>query len=166
MTKGLSLTIIYHNRGKVIMTKLNINKAQEKELLKVKGIGTDKAEKIIAYREEKGYFKKIEDLLNIKGIGPKYLERLTDNITVIDIVRITFNPADYDLGHVEEVHLVGEMNNWDPADKSYNLELDENGIWIGEFAFEKGLEYKIMYDSVDWEADKHIGYYEQNFVVV
>jgi len=40
------------------------------------------AERIIRYREEHGPFRSLEKLLEIKGIGPKLLERLSGRITV------------------------------------------------------------------------------------
>jgi competence protein ComEA len=50
---------------------LDINTATKAELVKVKGIGEKKAERIIAYREEHGAFKSIDELKNVKGIGGK-----------------------------------------------------------------------------------------------
>lgn len=46
------------------------------------GIGPAKAEAIIAYREENGGFKKIEELTNVTGIGDKSFEKLKDEVTV------------------------------------------------------------------------------------
>ena len=65
-----------------IPNKININTADKNELTKITGIGPSKAEKIIVFREEKGRFKKKEDLLQIKGIGQKTLERMSDQITL------------------------------------------------------------------------------------
>ena len=65
-----------------IPNKININTADKNELTKITGIGPSKAEKIIVFREEKGKFKKKEDLLQIKGIGQKTLERMNDQITL------------------------------------------------------------------------------------
>lgn len=62
--------------------KININTADKNELTKITGIGPSKAEKIIVFREEKGRFKKKEDLLQIKGIGQKTLEKMKDQITL------------------------------------------------------------------------------------
>ena len=46
-----------------------------KNNLKKLGIGSRKAESILKYREEHGPFQKIEDLLEIDGIGVKSLEK-------------------------------------------------------------------------------------------
>jgi len=61
--------------------RININKARMEELMSLPYIGEVKARAIIAYREAHGPFKVPEDLLNVKGIGPKTLERLRDYIT-------------------------------------------------------------------------------------
>ncbi len=53
---------------------LDINTASKEELVKVKGIGEKKAERIIAYREEHGEFKSVDELKNVKGIGNKIVE--------------------------------------------------------------------------------------------
>ena len=61
--------------------KVNINLATSEELQTLTGIGPSKAEAIIAYREEQGPFTKIEDLLEVTGIGEKSLEKLREEIT-------------------------------------------------------------------------------------
>jgi len=146
--------------------KININKADLQELLKVKWLGESKAENIIDYREENGEFKKIEDLLNVKGIGRQYLNKISDSITVGNSVRVIFKPEEYGLDSLTEAHLVGEMNGWNPEDKSYSLKQNEDGYWEEVFFLEKGLQYKIMYDSIDWDEDKYVGdHYGQNLIV-
>ena len=62
--------------------KVNINKASVADLMELKNIGEKYAERIVAYREKNGPFKKIEDIMNVKGIGPKILELNKDRITV------------------------------------------------------------------------------------
>lgn len=44
------------------------------------GVGPSIAAAIVGYREQNGPFKTIEDLLNVKGIGPKVLERNRQDI--------------------------------------------------------------------------------------
>jgi competence protein ComEA len=60
---------------------ININTANETELDTLPGIGLTRAKDIISYREEKGGFKAIEDLKNVKGIGESSFEKLKDKIT-------------------------------------------------------------------------------------
>jgi competence protein ComEA len=62
--------------------KINLNKATAEELTQLKGIGMKYAEKIVQYRDKNGPFKKVEDLLNVQGIGPRTLEKNKDRIVV------------------------------------------------------------------------------------
>ncbi|MDT0593679.1 ComEA family DNA-binding protein [Aestuariibacter sp. P117] len=61
---------------------LNINTANAEELGMLPGIGAKKAQAIVAYRELNGEFNSIDELVNVKGIGPKMLAKLTDKISV------------------------------------------------------------------------------------
>ncbi|MFZ5969519.1 MAG: helix-hairpin-helix domain-containing protein [Bacillota bacterium] len=60
--------------------KININTASVKELDSLKGIGTVLAERIVTYRSENGYFKDIQDLKKVSGIGEKKFEDIKDDI--------------------------------------------------------------------------------------
>ncbi|HDR3885905.1 TPA: helix-hairpin-helix domain-containing protein [Bacillus cereus] len=62
--------------------KIQINAASKEQLEKITGIGSRKAESILKYREEHGPFQKIEDLLEIDGIGAKSLEKIKDQIII------------------------------------------------------------------------------------
>jgi len=48
---------------------ININTATAEELAELKGIGLKKAEAIISYREQRGLFTSVEELILVKGIG-------------------------------------------------------------------------------------------------
>ncbi len=63
-------------------SKININVGGINELSNLPGVGESLAKKIIAYREENGKFKKIDDLKNVTGIGDKKYESLKDYICV------------------------------------------------------------------------------------
>lgn len=63
-------------------SKVNINNAGKDELTSLNGIGDAKAEAIIAYRNENGLFKSIEDILNVSGISSNLYEKIKDSITV------------------------------------------------------------------------------------
>lgn len=65
-----------------VQQRVNINFATSEELQTLSGIGPSKAEAIIAYREEQGPFSKVEDLLDVTGIGEKSLEKIREEITI------------------------------------------------------------------------------------
>ncbi|MBD3184644.1 hypothetical protein GF312_20355, partial [Candidatus Poribacteria bacterium] len=52
------------------------------ELEMLPGIGPVKAQSIIAYREKNGKFKKIDNIINVSGIGPATLQKIQDKITI------------------------------------------------------------------------------------
>jgi competence protein ComEA len=61
---------------------VNLNTANAVELDSLTGVGPSTAKAIIAYRTKKGSFSKVEDLLNVPGIGPAKLAALRDEVTV------------------------------------------------------------------------------------
>ncbi len=61
---------------------VNINTASSEELQQVPGIGPVTAEKILQMRKSYGSFKSVDDLLSIKGIGKKRLEKMRRYLTV------------------------------------------------------------------------------------
>ena len=55
---------------------VDINRADAQTLAtELEGVGLSKAEAIVAYRQEHGPFKSPEDLLEVKGVGPRNLEQ-------------------------------------------------------------------------------------------
>lgn len=61
---------------------IDINKADEKELQELNGIGESLASSIIKYREDNGKFKNIEDLKNVPGIGESKFSNIKERIKV------------------------------------------------------------------------------------
>ena len=61
---------------------LNLNAATQADLEKLPGIGAATAKSIIEYRQKNGGFKKVEELMNVKGIGEKSFLKLKALVTV------------------------------------------------------------------------------------
>jgi len=61
---------------KLLFNSININTASEKELQRLPRIGPAKAKLIVEFRNKNGKFNYVEELLEIKGIGKKTLEKL------------------------------------------------------------------------------------------
>jgi competence protein ComEA len=61
---------------------VNLNTATSAQLETLPGIGKSTAARILEYREKSGGFKKIEDLMNVRGIGEKSFLKLKPLVTV------------------------------------------------------------------------------------
>ena len=61
---------------KQLQVSININTATAIELEQLAGVGPSTAKAIIAFREKNGSFKTVEDLLNVRGIGPAKLSEI------------------------------------------------------------------------------------------
>src|ERR1700727_2657586 len=55
---------------------IDINSANSAQLQEVPGIGPATADKILQMRKSYGAFKSVDDLLSVRGIGPKRLEKM------------------------------------------------------------------------------------------
>ncbi len=62
---------------------VNLNTATQAELEALPGIGPKVAARIIEYRKTKGPFKKIEELMNVQGVGEKSFLKLRPQLTVV-----------------------------------------------------------------------------------
>ena len=62
--------------------RININTADEAQLITLTGIGAPRAQAIIAYREENGPFAAIEDIMNVQGIKEGTFAKIKDEIVV------------------------------------------------------------------------------------
>jgi competence protein ComEA len=62
--------------------KININSAPADVLDKLPRIGPKVAQRIIDFRKQNGPFKKVEELMKVKGIGEKTFAKLKDLITI------------------------------------------------------------------------------------
>ena len=61
---------------------VSINHASKEELSALPGIGDVLAQRILDYRAAHGYFRSVEELLNVEGIGKKRLEEILDLIVI------------------------------------------------------------------------------------
>jgi competence protein ComEA len=69
-------------KAAVPTSPINLNTATEAQLASLPGIGAKAAQRILEFRQKNGGFKKIEDLMNVKGIGEKNFLKLKPYITV------------------------------------------------------------------------------------
>ena len=63
-------------------SSIDLNAVTKDQLVRLPGIGEAIAERIIIYRDEHGAFKSVDGLLKVKGIGKKKLERIAPMLSV------------------------------------------------------------------------------------
>ena len=61
---------------------VDINRASVEEFKKLPGVGPKLAQEIVAYREKHGPFRRVEDLMALKGIGAKKWKALRPHLRV------------------------------------------------------------------------------------
>jgi len=66
------------------LQKINLNRAEAWLLDALPGIGPDRAQAIVDYRNQNGHFRRLEDLLNVGGIGNNTLDTIRDLVTLED----------------------------------------------------------------------------------
>lgn len=73
---GGGLIELDRNHANSLEFQVNINNAEWPELVQLPGIGRELADRIIDYRRENGPYKSTRDLLKVRGIGRRTLDRL------------------------------------------------------------------------------------------
>jgi competence protein ComEA len=63
-------------------TPINLNTATQAQLESLPGVGPKAAQRILEYRKQNGHFKKLEDLMNVKGFGEKTFLKLKPMLTL------------------------------------------------------------------------------------
>ncbi len=66
--------------------KFDLNRASRFELMALPGVGPRIADRIVELRKKRGFFSQVEDLLRVKGIGPKKLEKIAPFLDVVSVV--------------------------------------------------------------------------------
>ena len=70
-------------KGKAQLTdKVNLNTATAEQLQTLPGVGPAMAKRILEYRAKVGKFTKVEEILNVKGIGEKRFQKIKDRLLV------------------------------------------------------------------------------------
>ncbi len=82
MSSGITTAYAAPESKAAVQAPVNLNQASAEELIALKGIGPKMAERIIAYRTEHGPFKTADQLVQVKGIGNAKFEKLKDKVTV------------------------------------------------------------------------------------
>lgn len=66
----------------LLFSAVNVNNANSAQLQTLNGIGPTKAQEIIKYRKSHGRFKSVDELVNVKGIGPKTLQKMKSQVAI------------------------------------------------------------------------------------
>ena len=83
MTRKLVLAIVgWLLFAGLAFAQININTASAEQLTALNGIGDAKAAAIVEYRKSNGPFKSVDQLVDVKGIGLKLVEKNRDMITI------------------------------------------------------------------------------------
>lgn len=72
---------------------VNINTATAEELQALPGVGESRAAAIVALRKERGAFRNVDELLEVRGIGPAMLERMRPQVSLSGKTQLGATPA-------------------------------------------------------------------------
>lgn len=77
-----SVSVMAQKSAPAPTEKININSATSEQLQSIPGIGPATAKSILEYRAKVGKFNKIEEIINVKGIGEKKFQKIKDRLAV------------------------------------------------------------------------------------
>lgn len=61
--------------------RIDLNRASVSELMRLPGVGEKRAQAIVAHRSRQP-FRRVEDVVAVKGLGPKWLAKVKGNVQV------------------------------------------------------------------------------------
>lgn len=83
LTRILTLLILMLASGLAMAASINVNTANAQTIADgLDGIGLTKAKAIVAYRSQHGRFSSLDQLMLVKGVGKKTIDRNRDKITL------------------------------------------------------------------------------------
>lgn len=103
---------------------VDLNTASSSLLKYVSGISSNVSQNIIKYREERGKFKNREELLNVKGVGPKTFTQCAGFLRIPD----GDNPLDNTAVHPESYHIAEKLLGKDIGEGEIESLAEELGI--------------------------------------
>lgn len=78
----IRLILLFILMTSLLFSAINVNRANSAQLQTLNGIGPTKAQEIIKYRKAHGGFKTVDELVNVKGIGPKTLLKMKSQVAI------------------------------------------------------------------------------------
>lgn len=79
MVKIFTLLLLFVS---LLFGAVNINRANSAQLQTLNGVGPAKAQEILKYRKVHGRFNTVDELVNVKGIGPRTLIKLKPHVSI------------------------------------------------------------------------------------
>lgn len=77
-----SVSVMAQKSAPAATEKINLNSATAEQLESLPGIGPSMAKSIIEHRNKVGKFSRIEEIMNVKGIGEKKFQKIKERLTV------------------------------------------------------------------------------------
>ncbi|MGD0099015.1 MAG: helix-hairpin-helix domain-containing protein [Acidobacteriota bacterium] len=77
-----SVSVLAQKSSHPATEKINLNSATAEQLQSLPGIGPAIAKSIIEYRTKTGKFNRIEEIINVKGVGEKKFQKIKDRLVL------------------------------------------------------------------------------------